>query len=138
MKSKLWCFVFGVLLFCPGCDDQSRSMQTSAFTVTPAPADSHIAAIKQALQDSNVTALTFTPDGRLLTTNGTVRLWDLQSGQEITGDVPLRSIARERYDPRHIDNMPQVGPDNFKILQDQIDALEQRIRKLEQESDDKK
>jgi len=36
-----------------------------------------------------------------------------------------------RYDPKRIDNMPVVGPDNFQILQDQIDALERRIERLE-------
>jgi len=38
-----------------------------------------------------------------------------------------------RYDRNRIDNTPVVGPDNFKILQNQIDALEQRTQQLEQE-----
>jgi WD40 repeat protein len=122
-----------ILLFCLGCDDQSGPPQGSTFTVPTAQADSGLPSAVQAHHESNVTALAFSPDGRLLTTNGTVRLWDVRSGQEITGGVPFRSVAPERYDSRNIDNMPQVGPDNFKILQDQIDALEQRIRKLEQE-----
>ena len=124
-----------ILLLCLGCEDRSASTPAPTPTNNVARVDSRLASTLHAIQESNVTAVAFAPDGRLwATTNmhGTVRIWDVQSGKPLTSEVAQAwSAPLPRYDPKRIDNMPQVGPDNFKILQDQIDALEQRIEQLE-------
>lgn len=72
-----------------------------------------------------VSSVEFSPDGRRLitkTAESTVRIWDAQTGQQ----MPL-----PRYEKQNPDNMPVVGPDHFQQLQDQIDALEERLQQLE-------
>jgi WD40 repeat protein len=77
--------------------------------------------------DGAVLAAAFSPDGgRIVTTaaDGSVRIWDMQTGRALSTEPP-------RYHSGTPDNMPVVGGDNFKVLQDQIDALEKRVRELE-------
>jgi WD40 repeat protein len=81
----------------------------------------------QTSSDGLVRAAQFSPDGhRILTTStdGKVRIWDVRTGQALSTEL-------SRYQSGTPDNMPIVGGDNFKVLQDQIDALEKRIRDLE-------
>ena len=86
----------------------------------------------------------FTPDGKrvLVTSNdGTVRIWDAQSGLVLPSSVTNGSVqvwdasngqpVPPRYQAGTPDNMPVLGGDNFKVLQDQIDALEKRVQALE-------
>lgn len=149
-----------LLLLCIGCDDRSRTPQvpTAAEEATDNPSavallpESRFIAVTNTdgavrlwgvgadgAMTGQVARATFSPDGKLLQTadpQGRVLIWDTHSGQLVTGEVAQAwSGPLPRYDSKRIDNMPQVGPDNFKILQDQIDALENRVRKLEEERD---
>jgi WD40 repeat protein len=74
-----------------------------------------------------VQAAQFSPDGKVIVTttpDGKTRVWD------VAQNPPLP----ERYDGRTVDNMPVMGSDNFKILQDQIDALRKRVEELEKKA----
>jgi WD40 repeat protein len=83
----------------------------------------------------------FSPDGkRIVTTSkdGGVRIWDARTGQALSStngmvvwDLPKGQPVPPRYEAGTPDNMPIVGVDNFKVLQDQIDGLEKRVRELE-------
>jgi hypothetical protein len=86
----------------------------------------------------------FSPDGKrvLVTSNDAVaRIWDAQSGKALPASVTNGNVqvwdstTGQRVPPRYQsgtpDGMPIIGGDNFKVLQDQIDALEKRIQALE-------
>ncbi len=85
----------------------------------------------------------FMPDGKriIVTSNdGKVRIWDARTGQALStatnGTIQVWDLAKgepmlPRYKPDTTDRMPMLGTDNFKVLQDQIDALEKRVRELE-------
>jgi len=88
----------------------------------------------------------FSPDGKRIVTatqDGTARIWDAQTGQALppssrvitqVWDVARGQPAPKRYHAETIDNMPVVGGDNFKVLQDQIDALQKRVEDLEKKA----
>jgi WD40 repeat protein len=88
----------------------------------------------------------FTPDGRQIAVqskDGTTRIWDGLTGQALplangaavqVWDATTGQSVPPRYEPNNPDNMPMVGPDNFQRLQDQIDALEKRVRELEEKA----
>jgi WD40 repeat protein len=85
-------------------------------------------------QSQSVTAAQFSPDGkRIVTTSrdGTTRIWDVRSGEALssTNRILIRPVP-PRYEETP-DNTAIVGVDNFKVLQDQIDVLEKRVRELE-------
>jgi WD40 repeat protein len=81
----------------------------------------------------------FAPDGKRIAVtskDGVVRLWDLQTGKSLPPpkdgtDAGTGQRVPPRYEPERPDHMPVLGPDNFQRLQDQIDALEKRVRELE-------
>jgi WD40 repeat protein len=78
-------------------------------------------------KNQRIAAVQFNPDGRRIlttSTDGKVRIWDARTGQALSTEL-------SRYQSGTPDNMPIVGGDNFKVLQDQIDALEKRVRELE-------
>ena len=67
-----------------------------------------------------------------------MRIWDARTGQALSStngmvvwDLAKGQPVSPRYEPGTPDNMPIVGGDNFKVLQDQIDGLEKRVRELE-------
>ena len=88
----------------------------------------------------------FSPDGkRILVTSqdGKVRIWDVQTGQTLTpgtnGTIQVWDVASGKpllphYHADTPDKMPMIGTDNFKVLQDQIDALEKRVQELEKKA----
>jgi WD40 repeat protein len=63
--------------------------------------------------------------------DGSLRVWDARSGQLLSTISGTNPAAPRRYQKDNPDNMPTVGPDNFQILQDQIDALQKRVETLE-------
>jgi hypothetical protein len=87
-----------------------------------------------------VTTAQFSPDGKRIiaaSKDGTARIWDAQTGKPLTNGTiqvwhyPASNQSTPRYRGGTPDNMPIVGGDNFKVLQDQIDALEKRVKQLE-------
>ena len=92
-------------------------------------------------ENQEVVAAQFSPDGRrILTTSKDrkLRIWDARRGVLVsstdgtqTWDVSKDKPMPSRYEEGTLDNMPIVGGDNFKVLQNQIDALEKRVRELE-------
>jgi len=70
-----------------------------------------------------------------------MRIWDARTGQALTStngmvvwDLSKGQPVLPRYEASTPDNMPIVGGDSFKVLQDQIDALEKRVRELERKT----
>ena len=136
MKTQCACLV--LLLWC-ACDDHSDVATTQEKSPRNSIAEANINSLAPHILGFVGGAGAFSPDGKVLATsdsNGTLRLWDVQSGKLLTGDVArVWSAPVKRYDPGRLDNMPIYGPDNLKILQDQIDALERRIERLEQDKE---
>ena len=91
--------------------------------------------------DGVVFTLGVMPGGDRIVTwsfGGTARIWDARTGQALSSsnglmvwDLSKGKPVPPRYEAGTPDNMPIVGVDNFKVLQDQIDGLEKRVRELE-------
>jgi len=116
---RIYLLVLLALVFC-GCRRNPASVAVVQFNPDGR-------RIVETSSDGHVRAAQFSPDGqRILTTStdGKVRIWDTRTGQAL-------STEPSRYQSGTPDNMPIVGGDNFKVLQEQIDALEKRVRELE-------
>jgi WD40 repeat protein len=122
---RMYLLVLPALLVCsckknPAFVTQNQRLAVVQFTPDPR-------RIPQSSTDGQVRIAQFSPDGKRIvtrSTDGNVRIWDVRTGQALSTEPP-------RYQSGTPDNMPIVGGDNFKVLQDQIDALEKRVRELE-------
>jgi WD domain, G-beta repeat len=113
---------------------------------TPDPPTTQPPAAGRSFGGTEVRVAEFSPDGkRVLVTSqdGTVRIWDAQTGQALApgtnGTIQVWDVASgkpvlPRYHADTPDKMPMIGRDNFKTLQDQIDALEKRVQELEKKA----
>ncbi len=131
MNTLMTLLTVALILFAWSSDRVAVQGQTSPPTTQPPAAE------------KQVKAAVFAPDGKriIVTSNdGKVRIWDARTGQALptgtNGTIQIWDLASgkpvsPRYSPDAPDKMPMVGTDNFKVLQDQIDALEKRVRELE-------
>lgn len=122
-----------VLWIAAGCD-QADPKTHSLATGTSNQIRLQQTAGAETSQVDAIAATTLSSNGEQIVTSssdGSLRVWDARSGQLLSTIPGTNPAAPRRYQKDNPDNMPNVGPDNFQILQDQIDGLQKRVEALE-------